>query len=106
MIANGTLGSGLDLQINGATVNLNTPSTIGYLEVDGGTLQGTASLTVNGIFSWSGGTIGGNQTLNVKGGMYAFGDSAKQLAGGRSTWRAKAPGISSSALTAVRVRTR
>ena len=86
---NGTLGSNLDVLVDGATVNFNAPSTLAFLEMSNGTLQGTASLTVNGFFSWSGGTIGGNQTLTSTGNSGIFGAANKQLArtDDQSGWR-------------------
>jgi uncharacterized repeat protein (TIGR01451 family) len=60
------------LLIDGATVTLNSPATVGTLDVDNAALlNGSGSITINGVATpsaWSGGTISGSSALTVNAG--------------------------------------
>lgn len=45
--------------LDGATVSFNNGAVLNRLTMTGGTLNNTNSLTVNGLFNWSGGTVAG-----------------------------------------------
>ena len=64
---------------NGATVVLNTDAAlVDFTFSNGSRLEGTGSLTVNGQFTWSSGTVA-VQTVNANGGMLIEGVAAKVL---------------------------
>ena len=62
------------LTINVGTVNVNVTDTVGSLSLQGGTVTGLGTLTVNGAMAMSGGTIASGATVNAGG--------AKTLTGG------------------------
>ena len=62
------------LTINVGTVNVNVTDTVGSLSLQGGTVTGLGTLTVNGAMAMSGGNIASGATVNAGG--------AKTLTGG------------------------
>jgi uncharacterized repeat protein (TIGR01451 family) len=80
----------------GGTLNLTSagqPSTFANLTFSGGTLGGNAQLDVNGLFTWSSGTMAGTGTTNANGGSTFSGTGTKTLnrtfaANSNSTWTA------------------
>ncbi len=59
--------TGDNVTITGGTVMLDMNRTITDLTITGGNLDGNFNFTVNGTFSWSGGTISGIGIMNVAG---------------------------------------
>ena len=64
----GTATFAADLALSG-TLTLNGTSSMTTLEQSAGTLEGTDTLTVSGLLTWSGGTESGTGTTNANGGM-------------------------------------
>src|SRR5208283_2829896 len=68
-----------------ATVNFNNPagSTVPHLELIAGTLGGTGPVTINGPFTWSGGTINntGGVTLAGASSLDGVGNESMDLVG-------------------------
>ncbi|MBS0191676.1 MAG: hypothetical protein U0573_11480 [Phycisphaerales bacterium] len=54
--------------INSGTVSANTPVSVANLTVNGGTLSGTADVTVTGTMTWNGGTMSGSGKTTVAAG--------------------------------------
>ncbi|MCU0961516.1 MAG: hypothetical protein MUF48_15575 [Pirellulaceae bacterium] len=60
-----SLQSAEHLVLSGATLSLDTPSTLARLTMSGGTLSGTGEVTVTGLFDWRGGTITSTDPASV-----------------------------------------
>jgi len=91
-INNGTLTPNGDLGINGS------------LMLDGTILNGTGNITVNRLFTWAAGTIGGSGNFNANGGITMSAGGDKSLSGGRmlnnagmATWTAGRLGLANTA---------
>src|SRR4029077_17681150 len=54
---------------NGGTINLDIPITIEKFTLSSGTVTGSHDLTINGLFTWSGGTMSGSGVTNANGGI-------------------------------------
>ncbi len=54
---------------NGATITLNVPITIQKFTLSSGTVTGSNNLTLNDLFTWTGGTMSGTGTTNANGGI-------------------------------------
>ena len=66
-------------------MNTDTPSELVTVEVSGGGLGGDAEVNINGLVTWTGGSLGirGNAgTLNLLGGVEATGEATKRFASG------------------------
>lgn len=63
------------------TITVDTPVVIQALTQTTGTITGTNGLTLNGLFSWSGGTMSGASTTDALGGMTLSGIGTKTLSG-------------------------
>ncbi|MBZ5640950.1 MAG: hypothetical protein LAO51_19605, partial [Acidobacteriia bacterium] len=81
--------------ITSATVAFNSGTLIGTasLSMSGGILQGTDTVTVSGLTTWTSGTMTGAGTTNANGGMSASGVFSRTLTasrilnvGGPTTW--------------------
>jgi hypothetical protein len=80
--------------ISNGTVQFDTDTTLPALTFSGGTLGGTATVTVTGALTWTGGTMNGGGRTVANGGMTISGDSPnfKQLSNrtldnaGTATW--------------------
>ncbi|HYK00641.1 MAG TPA: hypothetical protein VE974_02725 [Thermoanaerobaculia bacterium] len=66
-IAGGISGTGI-MGISGGTVTLNSAGNVGSLEMSGGTLNGSGTLTLANGGTWSDGTMGGSGTTAVAAG--------------------------------------
>ena len=64
-IPNGTPGGGDVVTINSGNVTLNSNSSINTLNLNGGSILGTGTLTVGGSCFWSGGTMSGTGTTSI-----------------------------------------
>lgn len=53
------------LRVNNGSVTLNVPVNPPYLDFSGGTITGTAPLTVTGVLTWTGGTMSGTGATNL-----------------------------------------
>ncbi|MEA2238059.1 MAG: fibronectin-binding autotransporter adhesin [Thermoanaerobaculia bacterium] len=60
--------TGMNINVAGGSVALNTSGTIPALNLSGGTLGGSGNVTVTGPSTWSGGTIGGSGALTFANG--------------------------------------
>jgi hypothetical protein len=82
------------LRLNSGTAVLNVnadTSSAAAFDVEGGTVQGTKTLTANGSFTWSGGTVGGTAAIKATNGGVVSGSSTVttgfvELAGGSFGW--------------------
>jgi hypothetical protein len=81
---NGTpSGTLYDAVVNNGTITLDVNPTVQLLDLTGGTISGTHSLTAGGLFTWSGGTI--ENTVKANGGINFSGGSDDFLNGGTLT---------------------
>jgi hypothetical protein len=82
---NGNGGFTYDAEIGGGAVTLDQDITIEKFTLSGGALVGPTSftLTLNDLFTWTGGTIGGVGNVSAGGGLTISGGTAKTLAGSR-----------------------
>jgi len=62
-------GASEDVFITTGTPTLNVTATVNTLVMTNGTLGGTETLTISGLFTWSSGTISGSSTINANGGI-------------------------------------
>jgi hypothetical protein len=82
-----------DVVIGRGYVVLNVPATVHSLTLTGGVLTGSNDLTVSGLTTWQGGTLGGTGRLLVNGGLEISGDNRKTLDGrhlvnaGNAVWK-------------------
>jgi hypothetical protein len=90
---NGIVNSLGTLTISNGTLAVNAPANVALLglNLSGGSLAGSATMTVLGPFTWSGGTLGGSGTLRADGGIVISGGGTKTLGrmlqnGGNATW--------------------
>jgi fibronectin-binding autotransporter adhesin len=82
------------LTVSGGTLSLNSGQTVtlANLALSNGSLDGGDAVIVTNNLDWSGGTIGGSNTLNVQGSLNVMSDTAKQIttrsltASGVTTW--------------------
>jgi hypothetical protein len=81
--------------ISGATVAFDTGAPVGFpnLTLSAGSLGGTDTLDITNRFTWSGGTLNGNNVVNALGGALLDGGNRTLLTGslnlfGESTWNA------------------
>jgi hypothetical protein len=91
----GSTGTGNGtLRVNAGTavlnVNVDTTTATGF-DIAAGNVQGTKTLTVNGPFTWAGGTVGGSATVKATAGGTVAGTSTVgtgtvNLAGGTFSW--------------------
>ncbi len=68
-----------DAVINAGTVTLNVPVVIEALDLAGGYLLGPSDLTLNGLFTWSGGYLEGAGQIIAGGGIALSGATDKVL---------------------------
>jgi len=79
---------------NTITVTLTEPITVQQYTNAAGTLTGDFPLTINELFTWSGGTISGNAPINVQAGAALLSGTktltgrTMNLGGGTATWSA------------------
>jgi hypothetical protein len=66
------------ISINTSNVSVDSDATVGALTQSTGTLTGDATLTINGLFTWSGGTQSGDGLTQANGGL-AIGGSVVNL---------------------------
>jgi len=92
---NGNGGFTYDAVINNGSVtqDLAAGITIEKLALGGGMIAGDYDLMVNGLFTWTGGTMSGTGTVHANGGMTIGGSALKTLTGearlenaGVATW--------------------
>jgi hypothetical protein len=88
---NGNGGFTYDAIINGGTVTLDANVTIEAFNLSGGTLRNAAAtnfaLTLNNLFTWTGGVLGGPGEINASGGLNLSGSVAKTLGSHFNTGR-------------------
>jgi hypothetical protein len=62
---------GATLVLTSGTINFNSGETVapGILNMTGGTLAGSDTVTISGLFTFNGGTVGGSGTFNANGGI-------------------------------------
>ncbi len=65
------------------TLNVNTPITAVTFNHSGGTLQGAATFTTTGLYTWTGGAMAGAGVTNANGGM-SIGGIGKEIRVGRT----------------------
>ena len=66
---------------NGSTITLDLPITIQNFTLSSGTVTGANSLTVNELFSWTGGTLNGGIVVNADGDLSLSGTDLLTLSG-------------------------
>jgi len=71
----------MPVSVSGATVNLNGMSSLQSLALSGGSLGGSAPVTINGSSSWSGGTIAGAGAKTFDSALSVGGAAMKVLSG-------------------------
>src|SRR5262245_40545284 len=61
-------GDDVDINVSGITITHNaaTAHSVNSLKLESGTLTGADSLTVNGAFTWTGGTLAGSGSLTAQ----------------------------------------
>ncbi len=71
------------LTLSGGTANFSTggPITLSTVIQNGGTLTGADTVTVTGLYDWSGGTQSGSGKTNANGGLTLGGSNSKSLLG-------------------------
>ncbi len=88
---NGNGGFTFDAIINGGFATLDQNITIEALSIGGGNITGAAAtnftLALNGLFTWTSGTIGGPGTVDANGGITMSGSFAKTLGSGGNAGR-------------------
>ncbi len=88
---NGNGGFTFDAIISGGTVTLDQNITIEALALNGGTITGAAAtnftLTLNDLFTWTSGTIGGPGTVVATDGITFSTTNSKTLGNGSNTGR-------------------
>jgi hypothetical protein len=79
-------GGGALVVASSGTVNFNNSAGVIFTTVNlaGGTIGGTQSLTSTGLFTWTAGTMTGSGTTNADGGLSLSGTQVKDLTGGRT----------------------
>jgi hypothetical protein len=91
---NGNGGLTYNARVSSGTVTLTEPISIQQYTNAGGTLTGDFPLTVNELFTWSGGTISGNASIHASGGASLLGGTKTltgrtlDIGGGNATWSA------------------
>jgi hypothetical protein len=73
-------------------IAFNGPTEMGQLNLATDTISGDGDITVDGLFTWTGGTLGGNGHLLANGGLTISGPNGKALGralinGGAGVWR-------------------
>lgn len=71
------------IQLISGTLNVNTPIAATTFNQSGGTLQGAATFTTTGLYTWTGGAMAGAGITNANGGM-SIGGIGKEIKGGRA----------------------
>ncbi|MFN7965043.1 MAG: hypothetical protein U0V87_05075 [Acidobacteriota bacterium] len=71
------------IQLMSGTLNLNTPISTATFNQSGGTLQGAATFTTTGLYTWTAGAMAGAGITNANGGM-AISGIGKEVKGGRT----------------------
>ncbi len=79
----GTSFSGL-VELLSGILSVNSPLTVSTLTQSGGTLQGAATFTTTGLYSWTAGTITAAGIVNANGGMSLTGSGVKDVTGSRT----------------------
>ncbi len=64
-----------DVTCPGGTITLDLPVTIQKLTLSGGQISGANSLTINQLFTWTGGVLGGASVTDANGGILMNGSS-------------------------------
>ncbi|MFO0453811.1 MAG: choice-of-anchor D domain-containing protein, partial [Pseudomonadota bacterium] len=80
----GAYGSAASTGISGGILRLNGTSALSSLDISGGTLAGTGTVTVSGSTTWTTGTMSGAGTSNLNGGVTLSGNGVKDLQFGRT----------------------
>ncbi|MBE2286700.1 MAG: PEP-CTERM sorting domain-containing protein, partial [Prosthecobacter sp.] len=73
-----------DVVNNAGTILLNISPTIEKLTLNGGSIESSGSITLNDLFTFSGGGIHGSATANANGGVLFNTGSTKQIGAGRT----------------------